>query len=77
MTVTEEEYYDWLNSRCFAQYVSGGFDPYATDCELEAGHSGPHVGADPFGNDGKVKWEGGGSCAGDPLPVRNVEWVAA
>lgn len=25
----------------------------------------------------RVRWGGGGSAAGDPLPVRNLEWVAA
>ena len=73
--MTEDEYYEWLESRCESGFTTGGHDPYGTSCDLERGHDGPHEGGDPFGNEGKVRWEGGGSCAGDPLPYRNVEWV--
>lgn len=47
-------------------------DPSGTSCELENGHDGKHEGPHPIG-DGRIKWTGGGMCAGDPLPVRNVE----
>ena len=61
---------------CYAQFTCGpSHDPYGTSCKLEKGHKGPHRGSDPFGNGGDVEWEGGGSCAGDPLPQRNVRWI--
>lgn len=62
---------------CDAQYVTRGNDPYGTDCALSSGHAGPHRGADPFGSSGLIEWSGGGSCAGDPLPYRNVRTISA
>lgn len=47
-------------------------DPYATSCHLDRGHEGPHQGPCPFGSDEDWRWEGGGMCAGDPLPVRHL-----
>ena len=67
---------DWLqNARCEAEFVTKGPDPYATDCKLKDGHDGPHRGPDPFGAYIDVEWEGGGTCAGDPLPYRNVRFI--
>ena len=60
---------------CTAEYVTGGHDPYGTECDLAPGHSGPHLGANPFGGKGRVEWSGGGSVAGDPLPYRNARWI--
>lgn len=60
---------------CRATYTTGGHDSYGTGCGLAAGHAGKHSGANPFGGNGRVLWNGGGYCAGDPLPYRNVEWV--
>lgn len=60
---------------CGASYVTGGHDPYGTECDLAPGHPGPHVGADPFGGDGRVQWSGGGSAGGDRLPYRDVRWT--
>ena len=61
---------------CHQSFTRGpSWDPYGTNCELEAGHKGPHRGHDPFGVDAMIEWEGGGYCAGDPLPVRNVRTI--
>lgn len=58
---------------CFASFQTGD---YSTDCDNpNPNHSDPHEGPDPFGNDTRVRWEGGGSCAGDPLPYHNVVWL--
>lgn len=63
------------DDRCWASFTTGGSDPYGTSCDLPAGHGpGPHSGPDPMGGPGRVSWIGGGSCAGDPLPYRSVEW---
>src|SRR6476646_10016954 len=70
-----EAYMAELERQCRATYITGGHDPYGTDCGLDAGHSGPHRGDDPMGNEGQIEWTGGGSCAGDPLPVRNVRRI--
>jgi hypothetical protein len=63
---------------CGAQFVTGGPDPYGTSCDQPPGHypASKHEGDDPiFSEDGnRVRWTGGGSCAGDPLPVRDIEW---
>lgn len=65
---------DWPDT-CGATYVTGGHDPYGTECDLAAGHPGPHRGANPLGNEGNVEWNGGGWCSGDPLPYRDVRWT--
>lgn len=44
-------------------------------CELDSGHKGPHRGRSPFGDD-FVEWTGGGMCAGDPLPVRDLRFTS-
>lgn len=59
---------------CGHNFTTGGHDPYGTSCDLPPRHEGKHRGHDPFGGDGHVEWLGGGSCAGDPLPYREVEW---
>ena len=62
---------------CGAGYTTGGHDPYGTSCELPRRHKGSHRGADPYGNGGQIEWEGGGMCAGDTIPYRNVvRWTA-
>lgn len=63
---------------CGAEYVTGGSDPYATECDL-TGHSPttPHAGDDPFGGSGRVEWRGGGSAGGDAIPYRDVRWINA
>lgn len=60
---------------CGATYVTGGHDPYGTECDLARAHTGPHPGADPFGGDVHVEWSGGGSAGGGPLPYRDVRWT--
>lgn len=65
---------DWPET-CGAVYVTGGSDPYSTECDLIPGHTGRHGGADPLGGAGRVEWSGGGSAGGDPLPYRDVRWM--
>ena len=64
---------------CGAQLVTPGPDPYATSCDQPPGHypASKHDGDDPIfpGPGMRVRWQGGGSCAGDPLPFRDVEWT--
>jgi hypothetical protein len=64
---------------CGAQLVTPGPDPYATSCDQPPGHypASKHEGDDPIfpGPGMRVRWHGGGSCAGDPLPFRDVEWT--
>lgn len=83
-SATPDEQYDdpaylayeaWLESRCGRSYVMGPVhDPSATYCDLDAGHSGKHEGDNPFG-DGRIRWNGGGSIEGDPLPINDVEFM--
>lgn len=48
------------------------FGEDGSSCEKDSGHpEKKHRGPSPYG-EGYVEWEGGGWCAGDPLPVRNV-----
>jgi hypothetical protein len=42
-------------------------DPYGSSCELDRGHDGPHEGPGMV-EDTTMRWTGGGSCDGDPLP---------
>jgi hypothetical protein len=73
--------YDWEDEHermCGASFVTGSSeDPYGTNCDQQVGHypATKHEGDDPFGNGGRVRWNGGGSAAGDPLPYRDVEHV--
>lgn len=61
---------------CGRQYVSGGSDPYGTECTLRHGHDGAHIGASPFDSDGlRWTWNGGGHIAGDRRPVRNAHSI--
>ena len=71
-----EAYEAWLAGLCNASYVTGpAHDPYGTYCDLQQGHDGKHEGDDPFGNGGRVRWNGGGSIAGDPVRATDVEYV--
>jgi hypothetical protein len=64
-----------LESQCGVELVLGKVDPYATACELPKNHFVKrHCGPSPFG-EGFVLWDGGGSCAGDPLPVRDITFI--
>lgn len=72
---TDRAFEAWIEEQerlCGATAVTGGHDPSGTDCMLERGHRGPHIGPEPITGEGIVKWTGGGMCAGDPLPIR---WV--
>lgn len=62
---------------CGAEYVTGGSDPYSTDCDQTPGHSPttPHAADDPMGGGGRIEWRGGGSAGGDALPYRDVRWI--
>lgn len=59
-------------------------DPSRVQCTKdEEHHEDPrfkdmHVGINPFASSSEnvVVWQGGGSCAGDPLPISNVNWDA-
>lgn len=82
MSAEEAAYYAQLEAQCGAPFVTGGSDPYSTSCDNMNGpshhpatkHSAPHPLA--MGDDeSRVEWNGGGSCAGDPLPYRDVEWL--
>lgn len=58
---------------CGASFVTGD---YGTECDKDEGHPMPHEADDPMEMPGvRVSWEGGGSCAGDRLPYRNVAWT--
>jgi hypothetical protein len=63
---------------CGVSFITGPReDPYGTNCDRPAGHypTTKHEGDDPFGGAGRVRWTGGGSAGGDPLPYSNVEHV--
>lgn len=64
-----------LHLECTATYTTGGSDPYGTKCEEPGGHDGPHEGPHPLDELSRLQWDGGGMCAGDPLPYRNVHTV--
>ncbi len=54
---------------------SVAFGEDGASCDKDSGHpEKTHRGPSPFG-EGFVEWEGGGYCAGDPLPVRNLRIV--
>lgn len=65
-----------MEKQCGCSISTGGFDPYGTACDLDKGHDGPHEGPDFFVEGARISWSGGGYCAGDPLPVRNLKRVA-
>lgn len=79
--VEEDDDYDPaygdIRDECGASFVTGGTDPSGTECDQEQGHypNTKHEGPGPFGPDGRVKWNGGGYCVGDPLPFRDVEFI--
>lgn len=65
--------------RCGATALFGPrHDRTEVSCELDAhGPEVRHRSSDPFGpGSGAVLWRGGGSCAGDPLPVRDLEFTS-
>ena len=69
-------------SQCLATLVMGpAHDPYATECDLSVDHAADeradgktpiHAGPHPLG-EGRIRWTGGGSVAGDPLPYKIIE----
>ena len=59
---------------CHGDFTTGDVDPYGTTCDQLRGHTGPHIGPDPFGADNRISWKGGGTCAGDPIPAYDVHW---
>jgi hypothetical protein len=66
---------------CSAEFTSGPReDPCGSMCDRGLGHAPhtPHEAADPFAGPGdrmlRVSWSGGGMCAGDPLPPRDVQY---
>lgn len=65
-----------MRQLCGVELVLGSRqDPYGTSCDQPVhGSSTPHQADDPYGANGRVRWFGGGSCAGDRLPVRRIEW---
>jgi hypothetical protein len=80
----DDEYgnFDEYDQTCSATYATGGSDPHATTCDQPRGHykygsntGTQHEGPDAFGGGGRVKWSGGGTCAGDPIPYRDVEFI--
>jgi hypothetical protein len=73
--MTYEEFIAEQERLCGASVTLGSIDPYGAECALDRGHRGPHVSPNPFGGDGVYEWTGGGSCAGDPLPVRNSRFL--
>lgn len=76
-----EEYAHEMERMCSVSISTQGFDPYGTSCDLERenhptdehGHL-LHEGPDFFGV-GRIRWTGGGSCVGDPLPYHIVEHI--
>jgi hypothetical protein len=59
--------------KCHTPYITGSaHDPYGTACDLPKKHGGLHEGYDPFGEPERIEWAGGGSCAGDRLPYRDM-----
>lgn len=74
--LTFQECPDCVDEECGRELVLGRVDPYATSCDLEPGHDGKHEGPCPFGEPGhRIRWVGGGTCAGDPLPHRDIEYI--
>lgn len=53
-----------------------GYDD-GTSCDRPEGHEGVHRGPSPHDAASVVIWRGGGSCAGDPLPVRELHHLDA
>jgi hypothetical protein len=73
--MTYDEFIAEQERMCGASTTLGSSaDPYGASCELDAGHRGPHVSANPLGGEGTYEWSGGGMCAGDPLPVRGARF---
>jgi|SRR5690349_5768763 len=74
-------YQEEMERQCGATYATSADDrrdPYATSCDLDRGHDGKHEGDSPFeGDNRRVRWNGGGTIAGDAVLNRNVEWVSA
>lgn len=84
--LNNQQFRDWLAGSkgphdrpeiCGSTLTVGTTDPSSTECDLKPGHypETSHEGDDPLGVENlRVRWNGGGSCAGDPLPVTIVEW---
>lgn len=83
-TLNQQDFRDWLYGHkaepaiCGKVLTVGKVNPSSTECDLHPEHADQfHEGDDPLGaSDMRVRWIGGGSIEGDPLPVRNVEWFA-
>lgn len=68
--MTFEEYLAELDSMCGKSYTTSGHDPYGTECDKPKGHpEREHEGPHPLSEHERLRWVGGGMCAGDPLPV--------
>jgi hypothetical protein len=71
------EQFERQQNECGATLITGpAHDQYHTSCDQPNGHypKTQHQGPDPYGETGVVTWGGGGMCAGDPLPYRDVVW---
>ena len=75
--MTYEEFLAEQERMCGASVTLGGADPYGASCELEAGHRGPHVSANPFGTSYQPSYRArpGGKPA--TSPGRASFWVAS
>lgn len=72
----DPDYIAWqeeMERQCGRSISIGAED--GTSCELDNGHDGPHRGRNPY-DEGFVEWSGGGMCAGDPLPVRDMRFTS-
>lgn len=78
MLAHEEEMDRVHDTQCNASLTIGpAHDPYGTSCDLSEAHVNDdrpvvHAGPHPMG-EGRIRWTGGGSVAGDPLPVHIIE----
>lgn len=78
------------NTTCLATYETGGPDPYGAECDLPKDHTRAtlpggepdrearrHEADDPIAQrvGYRVRWNGGGFCAGDPIPASEVEYI--
>lgn len=61
---------------CGAQLVTGGADPYSTECHLQPGHpvNVKHCGESPFDERELVEWFGGSVAGGDRTPYREIKF---
>jgi hypothetical protein len=68
----QAQQHDPREHECGCTISTGGHDPYSTSCDLDANHTGPHEGPGWFSYEERLRWTGGGSCAGDALPFELV-----